>query len=145
MANIAKARIMDARPPGTRSRSPSPRTGPSSTVKAALPVSSLVTPPKAPNSPLMPVDTSPKAECPNEATDSSVVPNGQPPPSVGASTAVIRGKRNARALGVASRRVVTCAEDGRVARMSDVISAPAAGLVVLNSAIRIAVLDRLVE
>ena len=68
---------MDARPPVMRSRSPGPRTGPSSTMQAKLPVSSPVTPLKGPNSPLVPVGMSPKAERPSEATDSSVGPNGQ--------------------------------------------------------------------
>ena len=49
-------------------------------------------------------------------------------------------------LGVATLRVVTCTEDGRVAQISGAISAPAVGLVaILNSVIRIAVRGRRVE
>ena len=51
-----------------------------------------------------------------------------------------RGKQDARALEISTRRVVTYTEDSRVARISGEVSAPAVGLVVmLNSAIRVAV------
>ena len=67
---------MDARAPVMQSWSPSPLTGPFSTIKAALPVFSPTTPPKDPNSPLVSVGTFLEAECPNEATGSSVGTNG---------------------------------------------------------------------
>ena len=80
---------MDARPPVMRSWSPSPRTGPSSTIKTTLSVFSPVTPPKAPNNPLVSVGMFPEAEYPNDAIGSSVGSNGQrPSSSVGAFTAV---------------------------------------------------------
>ena len=58
-------------------------------MKVALPASSLGTPSKAPNSPLVSLGMSPEVECSNEATDPSVRMNGQnPSSSVGASSVV---------------------------------------------------------
>ena len=80
---------MDSRLSAMWCRSPSPRTSLSSTIKAVLSGFSPMTPPKAPNRPLVSVGTFLEAEFPNEATGSPVGPNGQSPPfSVGASSAV---------------------------------------------------------
>ena len=58
-------------------------------MKAVLPVSTSVALPKDSNSQLVSVGTFPEAEHPNEATGSSVGPNGQnPSSSVDASTAM---------------------------------------------------------
>ena len=89
MVIIARAQIVDARPPVMRSRSPSPRTGPSSTIKVVLSLFSPVKLWKVPNSSLVSVGMFPQSECANEATGSFAGPNRQIiSSSVSTSTAV---------------------------------------------------------
>ena len=104
-------------------------------MKAALPGFSLVTPPKAPNSPLVSVGTSPEVK-----QSYWFICGAERPETLFLHWLFHCGERDARALGVATQRVVTCTEDGRVAQMSGAISAPTVSLVgVLNPAIHVAV------
>ena len=79
-----------------------------------------MTPPKGPNRPLVSSGTTPRSRV-SESGDWLIRGNDRPEPLL-LRRGFHRGERDARALGVAIRRVVTCSEDGRVAQSALLLS-----------------------